>query len=155
MTQLQFDDIDAINEFAANTHDFGEFGPSMNITQEMINTFADLTDDHQWIHVDGDRASGGPFGGTIAHGFLTLSLVPKLILGQLPIVGWRNIVNYGADTLRFVAPVPSGSSVHARGRLLKALEKDTGTLVKTSVAIHVVGEETPSVLYRMLTLYMS
>ena len=120
----------------------------------MINTFAKLTDDHQWIHVDAERASAGPFGATIAHGFLTLSLIPKLVLGQLPITGFRNVVNYGADTLRFIVPVRSGASIHAKLRLLNAIKKDTGTLVKTSVAVHVVDEEKPALLYRMLTLYM-
>lgn len=154
MQEIQYDDIDGLNELAAATDDFGQFGPAMELTQEMINIFADLTDDHQWIHVDQQRAADGPFGTTIAHGFLTLSLLPRLVLGQLPITGYANVVNYGADTLRFITPVPSGSSVHARLRLLKAIEKDAGTLVKTSVAVHVVGEEKPSLLYRMLTLYM-
>jgi acyl dehydratase len=154
MEEMRFDDIDGINEAAANSEDFGEFGPPVEVTQEMINTFANLTNDHQWIHVDVDRAGTGPFGSTIAHGFLTLSLLPGLVLDQLPITGFRNVVNYGADTLRFIAPVHAGSSIHAKLRPLKAIEKDTGTLVKTSVAVHVVGKEKPSLLYRMLTLYM-
>jgi acyl dehydratase len=154
MTELQYDDIDALNEAAAATDDFGEFGESMEITQDMIDTFAHVTSDHQWIHVDPERAKAGPFGGTIAHGFLTLSLLPKLVLEQVPITGFRNVVNYGADSLRFIAPVPAGSKVHAKVRLLKALQKDSGTLVKTSVAVHVVGEDKPSLLYRMLTFYM-
>ncbi len=154
MQELRFDDIDGLNEAAAATDDFGEFGPTMELTQDMINRFADITEDHQWIHVDVERAEDGPFGGTIAHGFLTLSLLPRLVLGQLPITGFSNMVNYGADTLRFIQPVPAGSSIHAKVRLLKAIEKDSGTLVKTSVAVHVVGEPKPSLLYRMLTLYM-
>lgn len=153
ITDLPFDDIDAINEAAASS-DYGDFGPPMEITQDMINQFADITEDHQWIHVDVDRANEGPFGAPIAHGFLTLSLLPRLVLGQLPVTGYRNVVNYGADSLRFVTPVRAGSSVHAKVRLLKAIDKETGTLIKTSVAVHVVGEEKPSLLYRMLTLYM-
>ena len=154
MTELRFDDIDAINEAAEAADDFSDFGPPMEVTQEMINQFATLTDDHQWIHIDVDRANAGPFGSTVAHGFLTLSLVPRLVLGQIPITGFRNVVNYGADTLRFIAPVRAGASGHAKVRLLKALEKETGTLLKTSVAVHGVGAEKPSLLYRMLTLYM-
>ena len=154
MTELQYDNIDALNEAAAATDDFGEFGESMEITQEMVDTFANITGDHQWIHVDPERAKAGPFGGTIAHGFLTLSLLPKLVLGQLPITGFCNVVNYGADTLRFITPIPTGSRVHAKVRLLKAIRKEAGTLVKTSVAVHIVGEDKPSLLYRMLTFYM-
>ena len=154
MTEIPYDDIDALNEAAAVSDDFGDFGPSIQITQDMIDTFAGVTGDRQWIHVDRERSAAGPFGGTIAHGFLTLSLLPQLVLGQLPIAGFRNVVNYGADTLRFIAPVPAGSKVHAKMRLLKATNKDSGTLVKTSVAVHVVGAEKPALLYRMLTLYM-
>jgi acyl dehydratase len=151
MKKLQYDDIDGIN--AAATDDFGEFGVPVEVTQAMIDTFADVTRDHQWIHVDRDQAADGPFGTTIAHGFLSLSLLPHLVVGQIPVTGQRNVVNYGADSLRFILPVPSGSRVHARTKLLGAVGKDSGTLVKTSVAVHIVGVETPSVLYRMLTLY--
>ena len=154
MTEIQYDDINALNQAAAVSDDFGDFGPPIEVTQDMINTFAGVTGDRQWIHVDLELATAGPFGGTIAHGFLTLSLLPRLVLGQLPITGFRNVVNYGADTLRFIAPVPAGSKVHAKLRLLKAVQKKTGTLVETSVAVHVIGTEKPALLYRMLTLYM-
>ena len=73
---LQVDDIDGIN--AAASDEFGDWGPEVDVTQEMINQFADLTGDHQWIHVDVERANAGPFGGPIAHGFLTLSLLPAI-----------------------------------------------------------------------------
>ena len=151
MTELQFDDIDIIN--AAATGDYGDFGPVIAVTQEMINQFADITRDHQWIHVDEEQAAASPFGGTIAHGFLSLSLLPHLVHGQIPIVGHKHVVNYGADSLRFITPVRAGQSVHAKSRLLKALKKDSGTLIKTSVALHVVNNEKPSILYHMLTLY--
>ena len=154
MTKIQFDDVEAINEAADSMSDFGEFGEAIAVTQDMIDSFAATTGDHQWIHVDQERAAAGPFKGTIAHGFLTLSLLPQLVQGLVPVTGYENVVNYGADSLRFIAPVPSNSSVHARVKLLKAVEKESGTLVKTSVAVHVVGEDTPSLLYRMLTLYM-
>jgi acyl dehydratase len=151
MQELRYDDIDGIN--AAAMDDFGEFGPSVEVTQEMIDTFADVTGDQQWIHVDPERAAQGPFGTTIAHGFLSLSLLPRLVAGQVPVTGHKNVINYGADSLRFILPVPAGSRVHAKTKLLNAVAKDSGTLIKSSVALHIVGAEKPSVLYRMLTLY--
>ncbi len=151
MTEIPYDDIDAIN--AAAGDDYGAFGPAVEITQDMINRFADITRDHQWIHVDEQKAADGPFGTTIAHGFLSLSLLPHLVRGQVPITGHRNVVNYGADSLRFILPVPAGSQVHAKSRLLGAVRKESGTLVKTSETRQIVGSDKPSILYRMLTLY--
>jgi acyl dehydratase len=153
VTDLRFDDIEAIN--AAAGGDYGAWGREVEITQEMINQFAELTGDHQWIHVDIERANAGPFGGPIAHGFLTLSLLPVLSGGtDLAISGHANAVNYGADGLRFLAPVPAGSTVHARSKLVSAEAKGTGTLVKTETAVHVVDVEKPSLIYQMLVLYM-
>src|SRR5258707_7586073 len=99
---------------------FGPFGPAVEIGQEMINKFADLTGDHQWIHVDVERAKReSPFRQTIAHGFLTLSLIPRLrAVADYQVVGYGNATNYGADKLRFVSPVPAGAKVHARSRLV-------------------------------------
>ncbi len=153
MTELRFDDIDGIN--AAAGGDFGAWGPEIEVTQDMINQFADLTGDRQWIHVDIERANAGPFGGPIAHGFLTLSLLPTLTgAGDLSVSGHANAVNYGADGLRFLAPVPAGSTVHARSKLVSAQAKGTGTLVKSETAVHVVGADKPSLVYQMLVLYM-
>ncbi|MET0738663.1 MAG: MaoC family dehydratase [Acidimicrobiales bacterium] len=153
MTELRFDDVEAIN--AAAGGDYGDWGREIEITQEMINQFAELTGDHQWIHVDIERANAGPFGGPIAHGFLTLSLLPVLSGGtDLAITGHANAVNYGADGLRFLAPVPAGSTVHARSKLVSAEAKGSGTLVKTETAVHVVDVEKPSLIYQMLVLYM-
>jgi hypothetical protein len=153
VTDLRFDDIEAIN--AAAGGDYGDWGREVEITQEMINQFAELTGDHQWIHVDIERANAGPFGGPIAHGFLTLSLLPVLSGGtDLAISGHANAVNYGADGLRFLAPVPAGSTVHARSKLVSAEAKGSGTLVKTETAVHVVDVEKPSLIYQMLVLYM-
>ena len=152
MHDIAFDDIDGIN--AAVSDDWSGWGPEVEVTQEMVNGFADLTGDHQWIHVDVERATAGPFGGPIAHGFLTLSLLPSLNkTGDVRVTGMQNAINYGADGLRFLAPVPSGSSLHARNRIREARQHKKGTLVATQVAIHVVGSEVPSVLYDALVLY--
>jgi hypothetical protein len=152
MTQIAFDDLDALR--AACGEEWSGWGPEFHMTQDKINGFAELTGDHQWIHVDVERANAGPFGGPIAHGFFTLSLVASINRSdQVQITGYRNAVNYGADGLRFLAPVPAGSTVRARSRLKEVREHKKGTLVATQVAIHVEGNEVPSVLYDALTLF--
>jgi len=88
------------------------------ITQPQINLFADATGDHQWIHIDPVKAANGPFGATIAHGFLTLSLIPKFFDQAFTIVGARMGVNYGLNKVRFTAPVPVGSRLRARMKLM-------------------------------------
>jgi acyl dehydratase len=152
MAELRFDDIDGIN--AAAGGEYGDWGREVEVTQDMINQFAELTGDRQWIHVDIERANAGPFGGPIAHGFLTLSLLPVLSGDTVDIKGYANAVNYGADGLRFLAPVPAGSKVHARSKLVEATAKGSGTLIKSEIAVHVVGNDKPSLIYQMLVLYM-
>lgn len=146
-------DIDSLN--ALITEEWGDWSAPVEITQEMINTFADVTKDHQWIHVDLDRANAGPFGGPIAHGFLTLSLVPHFSMELGPkIDGVLGALNYGADRLRFLNPVPAGSVVHAHSRIVSMTEKSSGILMKTEIAIHVVGDETPALVYESLGLLL-
>ena len=153
MNDIRFDDIEALQ--AAVGEEWSDWSQQIQITQEMINQFAELTGDHQWIHVDIERANAGPFGGPIAHGFLTLSLLPALSGGtDVALSGFANAVNYGADGLRFLAPVPAGSKVHAHSKLVSAEAKGSGTLIKSEIAVHVVGAEKPSLIYQMLVLYM-
>ncbi len=92
-----------------------ELGPTewLEVDQERIDRFADATGDHQWIHVDPERAAEGPFGTTVAHGYLTLSLLPLLMSGALQLTGYGMGINYGLNKVRFPAPVPSGSRVRA------------------------------------------
>ncbi|MBN9411437.1 MAG: MaoC family dehydratase [Burkholderiales bacterium] len=97
----------------------------IEVTQAQVNQFAEATGDHQWIHVDVGRARSGPFGGTIAHGFFTLSLLPRLLEGSIAITDVRMGVNYGLNKVRFTDPVPVGSRVRARFALL-ALEAVAG-----------------------------
>lgn len=94
------------------------FSPYVEITQEQVNMFADATGDHQWIHVDVERAMSGPFGGPIAHGYLTLSLGPALYPQVVQISGFSMGVNYGANKIRFPAPVPVGARVRLGVKLL-------------------------------------
>ena len=153
MDAIRFDDLEAIN--AQASEEFGEFGEPIEVTQEMINAFAELTGDHQWIHVDVERTKReSPFGGPIAHGFLTLSLLPRLAgAAGLKLTGQTNAVNYGAESLRFLSPVPAGSKVHARGRVVRAEAKSGGTLLTTELDVRVVDAEKPAILYRMQVLY--
>lgn len=134
-----------------------ELGSSEWITvdQRRVNQFADATGDHQWIHVDIERAKAeSPFGGPIAHGFLTLSLLPSLGVGTVKITGQRSVTNYGAESLRFLSPVPAGSRIHGRGRLVKAEARPNGgTLVTNEIEVRVVGAEKPALLYRMQLLF--
>jgi acyl dehydratase len=150
--EIRFDDIDALN--AASSEEFGPWGEAVDVTQEMVDAFADLTGDHQWIHSDVERARSGPFGGTIAHGFLTLSLLPALGAQTVRITGQSSAVNYGAERLRFLAPVPIPSPIRARGRLVRAEARPKGTLVTTEADVSVVGAERPSILYTMQVLYL-
>jgi len=152
VNQIRFDDVDTLN--AAASEQFGPWGEAVDVTQEMVDAFADLTGDHQWIHSDVERARAGPFGGTIAHGFLTLSLLPALGAQTVRITGQSSAVNYGAERLRFLAPVPIPSPVHARGRLVRAEARPKGTLITTEADVSVVGADKPSLLYKMQVLYL-
>jgi acyl dehydratase len=150
---IRFDDIDGFNALAST--EWGEWGPELEVTQDMINAFAELTGDHQWIHVDVERAKKeSPFGGPIAHGLLTLALLPRWRPSMVDVEGHGSAANYGAGSIRFAAPVPAGAKVHARSRLIGAEPKSAGTLVTTEFALHVVGNEKPSLLYNMMILYM-
>jgi acyl dehydratase len=153
MESIRFDDIEKLRGKVSDT--FGPWGEQVTVTQEMINTFADLTGDHQWIHVDVERARReSPFKQTIAHGFLTLSLLPVLRAGaDYQITGYGNATNYGADKLRFVSPVPAGAAIHARSRLVAVEAKPKGTQVTQEINVHVVGSERPALIYVMLVLY--
>ena len=113
------------------------------ITQDMINQFADATHDHQWIHVDEAKAAAGPFGKRIAHGFLTLSLIPG-ITKPVEVPGVRMAINYGLDRVRFITPVPSGSRVRAHSKLLDVSEVAGGVQLKTEVTIELDGSEKPA-----------
>jgi len=115
------------------------------ITQERIDAFADATEDHQWIHVDRELAAAGPFGRPIAHGFLTLSLLPVLS-GQIPLpVGQPKMgINYGLDKVRFITPVPTGSKVRARVVLSEVIEIPKGVQVKRTVTVELEGSEKPA-----------
>ncbi len=153
MEEIRFDDIEKLRSKVSES--FGPFGPEFEVTQDMINKFADLTGDHQWIHVDVERCKReSPFKQPIAHGFLTLSLIPKLrVSSNFQIVGYGNATNYGADKLRFTAPVPAGSKIQARSRLVAVESKPAGTQMTQEIQVHIAGKERPCLIYVMLVLY--
>ena len=116
----------------------------MPVTQDRIDRFADATDDHQWIHVDEERAAGSPFGGTIAHGFLTLSLIPRLASETLTLPPARMSVNYGLNRVRFTAPVRAGKRVRARFELLALEDIPGGQQLTWKVTIELEGSARPA-----------
>lgn len=111
----------------------------LDVGQERIDGFAEATEDRQWIHVDRERAAAGPFGGTIAHGYLVLSLIPKFLFELVHFVDAETIVNYGLDKLRFLSPVPAGSRVRLAARLVSGRERSGGVLVRFRGTIEVDG----------------
>ncbi len=122
------------------------------VTQEQVQLFADATGDHQWIHLDVEKAKEGPFGGTIAHGFLTLSLLPMLAAEVYRIEGVKMGVNYGADKLRFPSPVPVGSRVRAGVELTGVKPIALGYQVATRTTIECEGSDKPACVVDMLAV---
>jgi len=124
-----------------------EVGPTewFTINQNRINGFADVTEDHQWIHIDPERAAAGPFGKTIAHGFLTLSLLSHLVSELRRVEGARMGINYGLNKVRFPAPVPVGSRIRARASTVSAEPTGDGAVqVVTRVTVEVEGNPKPA-----------
>ena len=129
----------------------------VTVGQDRIDAFAACTEDHQWIHTDPERAAQSPLGGTIAHGYLTLSLLPKMTaeVGLVP-DGVASALNYGSDKVRFLAPVPSGARVRAHVELVSAVEKRPGEiLLTTRSTVEIEGSETPALVADTLALLLT
>jgi acyl dehydratase len=127
----------------------------LEITQERIDKFADATGDHQWIHVDPERAKDGPFGTTIAHGYLTQSLVNLFLPQIVEVHGISMGVNYGADKLRFPAPVPVGSRIRGGAELVKAEEVKGGAVQSTvRVTVEIEGSDRPGCVIDTISRYV-
>lgn len=126
----------------------------IEVGQDRINKFADCTEDHQFIHIDEEKAKATPFGGTIAHGLLTLSLLPALSYGvTLGLEGTVMGINYGFDKVRFLNPVRAGSKVRGRHTLVEAVEKQPGRWLMTyDVTVEIDGIETPALIARSLAM---
>ena len=115
----------------------------ITVTQERINLFADATGDHQWIHIDPERAAKGPFGTTIAHGFLTLSLLPEMSASAMEVLDTRMGVNYGLGKVRFPAPVPVGSRLRGHFKLTKYEPLEGGAQLTVQVTMEREGSDKP------------
>jgi len=139
MVEIRFDDVEALRTRIRD--EFGAFGETIEVTQEMIDGFAELTGDDQWIHVDPERCrEESPFGTTsIDEGFR--------------VVAAGNVINYGCDGFRFLAPVPAGSRIHARQKLTAVEPAGRGSRVTSDIAVHVVGRERPALVYTAVTLF--
>ena len=128
----------------------------VQMTQERVGRFADATSDHQWIHVDPDRARSGPFGTTIAHGFLTLSLIPHFLETALRVEGLRMVVNYGLNKVRFTAPVPVGSRIRAHLHLMAVQTLDPeGLQLSWRITMELEGASKPACVAEALVRYYS
>ena len=126
----------------------------LTIEQARIDGFADATDDHQWIHVDPERAKSGPFGATIAHGYLTMSLVNRFLPEIVRVDGISMGVNYGADKLRFPAPVPVGSRIRGGAELVEATDARDGSVqAKIRVTVEIEGGERPACVVDTLSRF--
>jgi acyl dehydratase len=125
-----------------------EFGPSswIDVPQEKIDAFAEATGDHQWIHVDPERAAEGPFGGPVAHGYLTLSMLPMLLSEVVSVSDAVMGVNYGTETVRFTSPVPVGSRVRLNAKLAKTQRRGPSVIWTVGVQIEIEGKEKPALV---------
>ncbi len=127
----------------------------LEITQERIDQFADATGDHQGIHVDPMRAAAGPFGTTIAHGYLTLSLVAGLMPQVIQVRGIKMGINYGANKVRFPSPVPVGSKLRAGGELVSVEDVPGGVQATTRITIEREGADKPACVVESLSRYLT
>lgn len=123
------------------------------IGQDRVNGFAEVTGDHQWIHVDVERASSGPFGGTIAHGYLTMSLVNFFLPDLIEVRGFTHAVNVGADRLRFLAPVRVGSRIRGRGEIVSVEEVKGAIQAIVRVTVEIEGSEKPACVVDTISRY--
>ncbi len=129
------------------------YSPYVEITQEQVNTFAEATGDHQWIHVDVEKANAGPFGGPIAHGYLTLSLGPMLSPQIFGVSGISMGVNYGAGKVRFPSPVPVGSKLRLGATLQSVEDVSGGAQVTMLFVFEIEGSEKPSCVAEVIFRY--
>ncbi len=135
-----FSSIHALREAAGADLGYSDW---ILVDQDRVNLFADATGDHQWIHVDQERAAQGPFKGTIAHGYLTLSLVVPLMAELFQVEGVRMGINYGVNKVRFPAPLPVGSRVRAHGQVLSVDEVEGGVQAVNRVTVEREGGDKP------------
>ncbi|HEV8687895.1 MAG TPA: MaoC family dehydratase [Gaiellaceae bacterium] len=145
-TKLTRSELEAAQELDLGASDWE------TITQEQVNGFAEATHDHQWIHVDPEAAKQGPFGTTVAHGYLSLALLPYLMSQVLNVTDARMGINYGTEKVRFTAPVPVGSDVRLKARLLSSERRGEGVRYRVGVEIEIRGAEKPALVGEVVYL---
>ncbi|HXB48053.1 MAG TPA: MaoC family dehydratase [Streptosporangiaceae bacterium] len=145
----------SLDEFVAAKGESLGFSEWHKITQEQVNAFADATGDHQWIHVDLERAASGPFGGTIAHGYLTVALLPILSMEIFRIEKLTMGINYGLDRVRFPSPVLTGSSIRAEATLTDVKETQLGSLAHIRMRIEIEGQQKAACVADTLSLFVA
>jgi acyl dehydratase len=144
----------SLDEFvAAKGEDLGT-SSWHEISQDRVNAFADATGDHQWIHVDVERAASGPFGGTIAHGYLTVSLLPVFMMEIYRVENLTMGINYGLDRVRFPAPVPVGSRIRATATLTDVKQTHLGVLAHIRLRVEVEGQAKAACVADTLSLFV-
>jgi acyl dehydratase len=148
----RFENLAALAALIGTPPTVGEW---VTIDQKRIDLFADATGDHQWIHVDPARAATGPFGGTIAHGYLTLSLIPELIDGLFEVGGVELVVNYGLNRVRFLQPVPVNSRVRASTEVVSLEESSRGRLLTQRITVEIEGLDKPALVAVSLALFVT
>ncbi|GAT17004.1 MaoC family dehydratase [Mycolicibacterium thermoresistibile] len=143
-----------LDEFAAAAG--SELGPTdwLVIDQNRIDQFAEATDDHQWIHIDPQRAADGPFGGTIAHGLLTLSLLPRFMHELYRVDGVKMAINYGLNKVRFITPVPAGGKVRARSVIDKVERLDGAVQATMVTTVEIDGAQKPAAVIESIVRYV-
>jgi acyl dehydratase len=145
--------INGIEELKSLVGEHLGYSPYVDVTQEQVNTFADATGDHQWIHIDVERAKAGPFGAPIAHGYLTLSMGPMLSPMIFSVSGISMGVNYGCAKVRFPSPVPVGSKLRLGARLLEVTDVAGGVQVMMEFTFEVEGSTKPSCVAEVIFRY--
>ena len=133
-----------------------QLGPTewLEITQDRVNLFADATDDHQWIHIDPERAADGPFGGTIAHGLLTLSLLPHFTHQLYSVDNVVMAINYGYNKVRFITPVRVGARLRARAEISSVTQLDRGVQATLSTTVEIEGSEKPAAVVESIVRFI-
>jgi acyl dehydratase len=133
-----------------------QLGPTdwLEVTQDRVNLFADATDDHQWIHVDPERAASGPFGGTIAHGLLTLSLLPHFTHQLYTVDNIAMAINYGYNKVRFITPVRVGSKIRARAEIAKVDQLEGAVQATVTVTVEIDGSDKPAAVAESIVRFI-
>ncbi|MDQ3628170.1 MAG: MaoC family dehydratase [Actinomycetota bacterium] len=147
--------FDGLDDVAAAVGEHLGHTQWQQITQEQVNLFADATDDHQWIHVDAERAAAGPLGGTIAHGYMTLALIPGLGAKLFRLDGITMGINYGTNKVRFPQPVPVGARIRAGVEVLEATPGPQGMQVAWRWTIEIEGATKPACVAETVTLLVA